>query len=55
MGDGQMDEQLLALSRAWLVTMVAISLFVASMGIRDVWDRDTLDRAVENVLLSNAL
>jgi hypothetical protein len=49
------EHQLLALSRAWLVTMIAVSLLIVSMGIRDVWDRDTFDRAVENVLLSRAL
>jgi hypothetical protein len=49
------EHQLRALSKAWLVTIVAVSLFTASIGIRNVFDRDTLDRAVEGVLLSNAL
>jgi len=47
--------QLRALSRAWLVTMVAVSLFIVSVGIRNVWDHNTFARAVENVLVSNAL
>jgi hypothetical protein len=43
-----LDEyQLLALNRAWLITIIVITLFV--------WDRKTFDRTVEGVLLSNAL
>jgi hypothetical protein len=49
------EHQLRALSRAWLITMISVSLFILSIGLREVWDRDTLDRAVENVLLNNAL
>jgi hypothetical protein len=49
------EHQLRALSKAWLITMVAVILFVASVGISDIWDRKTFARALEDVLLSNAL
>jgi 4-amino-4-deoxy-L-arabinose transferase-like glycosyltransferase len=49
------ESQLLALNKAWLVTLIAVVFFLASIGIRDVWDRNTFGRALESVLLSDAL
>jgi 4-amino-4-deoxy-L-arabinose transferase-like glycosyltransferase len=49
------EYQLLALNKAWLVTLIAVALFLTSIGIRDVWDRNTFGRAVEGVLVGEAL
>jgi hypothetical protein len=49
------EHQLRALSKTWLVTAAAVILFVASVGLSDVWNSGTFARALEDVLLRNAL
>jgi hypothetical protein len=46
-------DQLHALSKAWAVTIIAVSLFLVSVGIRNVWDWRTYRRALEQTLLSD--
>jgi hypothetical protein len=42
-----------ALSKAWLVTMIAVSLFTASLAVAEVWDTDIYLRALQDSLISN--
>jgi hypothetical protein len=47
--------QIWALSKAWLVTMIAISLFAASVAVAQVWDKDICLRALKDSLVSDPL
>jgi hypothetical protein len=50
-----MDDHLWALNKAYLVTLVAISLLIVSLGIGDVWNPHIYLGGLVNVLGTNAL
>jgi hypothetical protein len=49
------EYQLHALSKAWIVAMVAVTLFLVSVGISGVWNPSTYERALRETLLNNEL
>jgi hypothetical protein len=42
-----------ALNKAWLVTVIAVSLFTASLAVAQVWDKDIYLRALQDTLVSD--
>jgi hypothetical protein len=49
------EHHLHALSQAWLITLIAVTLFVASIAISNIWDQKTIAHGLVDVLLTNAL
>ena len=45
-----LDHQLHALSKAWVVTMAAVSLLIVVLAVCQIWDFETYRRAVNEVL-----
>ena len=50
-----MDDHLWALNKAYLVTLVATSLLIVSLGIRDVWDPHVYLGGLVDAFCTNAL
>jgi hypothetical protein len=42
-----------ALSKAWFVTVIAVSLFTASLAVAQVWDKAIYLRALQDTLVSD--